>query len=437
MAVVFFSLAPSVASASTTARTPGMIGADVSYPQCAIGEPIGGSFAVVGVTNGTLFTTNPCLASELSWASTLVVSPAFYTTTADPGPAYSSHWPASDTTSPEVCDGTNTTACSYDYGWSAALASYQSALDAETANGATNPAGATSAATWWLDVENSSSWQTQESQYGATAVFEANDQAALQGMIAALQSAGVASLGVYSSALQWQGIMGAIGTAFTALPIWLAGFSSLTNAQAGCANASFSGGPVALAQYISGNNDDDVACGEVDAATRVTATVTGTSATLTWVAPVGSGATSYTVSTSLGRATCQTRTLSCVVSGLKPGASYTFTVSALIGGTTLISTPSSAVTIVGVPGPVSLKASSPVRGVLQLVIGLARASSAPMVTYQYSLNGKPWVAIKVPSTRRVDLRGLRTHRFYTVRVRAVDVAGAGQASPVRRVLVRA
>jgi hypothetical protein len=437
VALAFFSLAPTVASASTAGPAPGMIGADVSYPQCATGEPIGSDFAVVGVTNGTLFTTNTCIARELSWASSLAVSPAFYITTADPGPAYSLHWPASDTTSPKACDGTNTTACSYDYGWSAALASYQSALGAETADGATNPQGATSAATWWLDVENSSSWQTQESQYGATASFETNDQAALEGMVAALQSEGVTSLGIYSNAPQWQGIMGATGATFAALPIWLAGFSSSASAQTGCASVSFSGGPVALTQYVAGNVDDDVACSEVDAATHVAATVTGTSARVTWVAPVSGGATSYTVSASPGTATCQAATTSCVVSKLKPGSSYTFTVSAVIGGTTLVSTPSKAVTLVGVPGSVSLKVTSPMRGVLQLVVGRAASPSGVAVTYQYSLNGRPWVALPVPSTRRADLRRLSPDRFYSVRVRAIDTAGAGRASTARRVLVRA
>src|SRR4051812_21753099 len=100
---------------------------DVSYPQCGGSLPSNATGGIVGVNGGIVFSANPCLAAEYAWAAKATTyAPAFYANTANPGPAYSSHWPSGQQT-PQVCDGTNSAACAYDYGWNAASDSFRDA----------------------------------------------------------------------------------------------------------------------------------------------------------------------------------------------------------------------------------------------------------------------------------------------------------------------
>jgi len=57
----------------------------------------------------------------------------------------------------------------------------------------------------------------------------------------------------------WQAITGST-TAFAAYPTWLAGASSLADAQSRCGAAGFTAGLVALVQFVSGGVDNDVSC---------------------------------------------------------------------------------------------------------------------------------------------------------------------------------
>ena len=224
---------------------------DVSYPQCGGALPTNVTGGIVGVNNGIVLSGNPCLATEYAWASRATTyAPAFYANTANPGPAYSSHWPAGQTT-PQLCDGTDTSACAYDYGWNYA----QDALNRAVAVTST-----AAGANWWLDVETSNSWETLEPAYGQTTTAQANDQASIAGAITALQSRGVTTIGVYSTSYQWAQIMGSSGAQFAAQPAWVAGTGSLSTAQANCASASFTGGPVTLTQYASSGYDADYHC---------------------------------------------------------------------------------------------------------------------------------------------------------------------------------
>jgi hypothetical protein len=228
---------------------------DVSYPQCGKTLPstINGGVdgAIVGVNNGVVLSANPCLPTEWAWAQKATTyAPAFYANTANPGPAYSSHWPGGQQT-PQVCDGTNTTACSYDYGWNAAMDSFADAA-AVTATPASY--------VWWLDVETGNSWQTLESAYGQTAQSKANDAASLAGAVDALTARGVTAVGVYSTSYQWGQITGGTGSQFATSSVWIAGTGSLSTAQSNCASASFTGGRVVLAQYAKSGYDADVHC---------------------------------------------------------------------------------------------------------------------------------------------------------------------------------
>jgi hypothetical protein len=234
-------------SAQAKPGTPPAIsrGYDISYPQCGAAYPAKPAFGIVGVNKGLVFSANPCLASQITWAGG--ASAQLYANTGNPGPALSSHWPKGQT-SPRVCDAANpdTADCAYDYGWNAAADSF---ADAATAWTALHLAGTPASSTWWLDVETSNSWRT-------TTAFNV---AALQGEAASLQAHGVTSLGFYSTAYQWGVITGST-TAFHANASWIAGAASAKDAQRRCGGASFTGGRVALVQYIASGFDTDLAC---------------------------------------------------------------------------------------------------------------------------------------------------------------------------------
>jgi hypothetical protein len=224
-------------------------GYDISYPQCGSSYPSNVLFGIVGVNDGIVYSPNPCLASELSWAwapddGNLLL----YANTADPGPSLSSHWPDGQT-SPQPCNtadnsGPDTPQCSYDYGWNAAADSYQDALDAYSAIG--QPP---TSQQWWLDVETANSWEANTD----------NNVNALQGAVAYFESKGVAAVGIYASANDWQTITGD-SSALSSLPYWQHGSRRESTAQSYCGTTGVTGGPVTYSQYFSGGYDADVRC---------------------------------------------------------------------------------------------------------------------------------------------------------------------------------
>ena len=224
---------------------------DVSYPQCGKALPAPADGGIVGVNKGVVLSANPCLATEWAWASAATTyAPAFYANTGNPGPAYSSHWPAGQTY-PAACDGSNSVSCSYDYGWN-----YAKDALAKAATVTTSPASYV----WWLDVETGNSWETLESAYGQTPVAQANDRASIAGAVAALHDSGVGTVGIYSTGYQWRQITGGSGSDFTEQPVWVAGTGSLSTAKSNCSTTSFTGGRVTLAQYAKNGYDADYHC---------------------------------------------------------------------------------------------------------------------------------------------------------------------------------
>ena len=169
--------------------------------------------------------------------------------------ALSSHWPTGQT-SPKECNttsnpGSDTAQCHYDYGWNAAADSYQDAVSAYISLGwAPSGAARTPVANqWWLDVETANSW---------TPTTSLNVQA-LHGEADYLNSVGAAAVGFYSSASAWQTVTGN-ATSFASSPSWLAGASSLSDAQSRCGGVGFTGGTLALVQYPSGGFDANYRC---------------------------------------------------------------------------------------------------------------------------------------------------------------------------------
>ncbi|HET7311256.1 MAG TPA: hypothetical protein VFJ17_08010 [Mycobacteriales bacterium] len=244
-------LVPASAEAGKPRQTATAATYDVSYPQCGGALPSKIDGGIVGVNGGIVYSANPCLATEWAWAAKATTyTPALYANTANPGPAYSSHWPTGKTT-PQPCDGSNSASCSYDYGWYAAKDSF-----ADAAAVTSSAAGVA----WWLDVETGNSWETLESAYGQTADAQANDRAALAGAVDALHNSGVQSVGIYSTSYQWQQITGGTGTQFAGQPIWVAGTGSLKTANSNCTSTPFTGGPIQLAQYAQSGYDANTHC---------------------------------------------------------------------------------------------------------------------------------------------------------------------------------
>jgi hypothetical protein len=246
----------------TASAAPTTVGYDVSYPQCRSSLPADRPFAVVGVNGGLSTKANPCLGTQLAWAwkssGAVPAQPKaqLYLNTANPGEVRSqvSTWPKTGATPYGLCDGGNSAACSYRYGWERASYSVTSffAPVAQTARVETNPA----AYIWWLDVETMNTWQS-----GSTEA-KARNRATLEGMTDYLVSRG-GRVGLYSTNLQWGQIVGTVPATSTLAgkPSWLAGASSLSGAKANCSRpALVPAGTVTMTQYVQSGWDRNHSC---------------------------------------------------------------------------------------------------------------------------------------------------------------------------------
>jgi len=264
-AFVALSLTLTVMPAYAATPAPaGSTGYDISWPQCPSSFPSGGTFGIVGVTNGLAFSANPCLSAEYAWASSRPHAAGLYLNTGNPETA-SSNWAGRAGNGPRRCNTTDladpsNVNCAYNYGWKAAT----DALGVATAGVGT----AAQTLSWWLDVEIANSWNGTKAANSST----------VQGYIDYLRSQGTGTVGIYSTGYQWAQITGGYtvpssdgrGRGFDdqgrrstpAAPDWLAGASSVRQAASLCDPAnSFSGGPVQLVQYPRKGFDGDYVCG--------------------------------------------------------------------------------------------------------------------------------------------------------------------------------
>ena len=257
LVVAMFSGGVAVAAKPSSKPAPGptpttLLGNDISWPQCSKSLPKGQAFGIVGVNDGLANTTNPCFATELAWAQksaggTGQDKVALYVNTANPG-LTGSWWPTSNTyggttvsSSYGTCDGSDTPACAYVYG-------YAKAYDDVNIRGVSNP----SSYLWWLDVETGNSWETDKTA----------NTADLEGMTAYFQSIG-ARVGLYSTGTQWGQIVGSLSTGsnLNNLKSWMPGARSQSSAQANCSASPLTpGSTVTLTQFVSKNLDYDYSC---------------------------------------------------------------------------------------------------------------------------------------------------------------------------------
>ncbi|MGY2085224.1 hypothetical protein [Blastococcus sp. SYSU DS0539] len=264
---------PAAASAAPTSPTSptataeredpvSTVGYDVSHPQCGTDLPDDAAFAVVGVNGGLSTRTNPCLAEQLGWAAgssgAVPGQPPLqlYLNTANPGQVRDlvTTWPSDGDTPYGDCDGANSTACSWQYGWERARASVQSFF--RPAARAVQLDSRPEHYTWWLDVETMNTWQ-----YGSDEA-QARNRATLEGMTAYLTGRD-GRVGLYSTDYQWGRIVGDVpaGSNLTGLDSWLAGAADRADAREACDDdALVPRGSVVMVQYIEDDLDHDHAC---------------------------------------------------------------------------------------------------------------------------------------------------------------------------------
>lgn len=253
--------APTPTATPTRTATPApaeeAIGYDISYPQCGDAYPESPAFGIVGVNGGRVFSQNPCLGvgdepSQLEWAGE---DAELYFNTGNPGPRLSRFWPSGQA-EPRACDtrsqrGEDTLDCAYVYGWNAAEYAYRNALrafvelewadaDADRLPGDT---------TIWLDVEPANSWRDDRRLNVAT----------LEGAVAYLESMEVDRIGFYSTPRLWNRITGGTDR-FSDYPAWHAGARDRADAERRCGERGFTGGELAMVQWIEDGFDANHRC---------------------------------------------------------------------------------------------------------------------------------------------------------------------------------
>ncbi len=270
LTIAFVPSAAFAAKPLASSTTSELVGYDISYPQCGKKLPTGQYFGIVGVNGGTAATTNSCLAEQLIWANKSKTGSKqpkvqLYVNTANPGEVISqiTTWPTSNTDKTGnttanpygTCTGANDRACSWQYGWNRSVeANIDRFIPAATKAGINQSA---SGYIWWLDVETMNSWQS-----GSVEALTRNT-AALEGFAKYYQSKG-ATVGLYSTALQWTEITGNTVSStsnLNGLANWRPSGASLANAINNCGVTPLTtGGFIVLTQYVQKNLDHNHSC---------------------------------------------------------------------------------------------------------------------------------------------------------------------------------
>ena len=408
-----------VLGASAQTIPPTSLGYDVSFPQCGATLPAARGFAVVGVDNGHSFSVNPCLANEITWAGTsLQASAQFYVNTDNPGPSNNANWPTSQS-APQACSGANSVACSYDYGWNAAQASFQAVVEAETQLGAASPTAVALGAQWWLDVETGNAWQSLRTGSTPTSAQFANDAATLQGQLAYFASVGVGTVGIYATSLQWGAIVGPNpGSAFAQNPLWVPGYATITAAQAACSMATFTGGRVAMIQYPFNGLDGDYVCGLIVTPSSASVSLASVSTFSSQLAVTGESAAVTYAQTSGSPSLIVSPTGLVTTSGALASGTYSASGTASAAG--LTGNFSFALTVGTLSQSGTTSATSTIPGSATFTTQLTTVGGSGPVTFA-TTTGSP--SLIVSSTGLVTTSGVLARGTYKVSGTTSDAAG--------------
>lgn len=207
----------------------GSTGVDLGWPNCSATAPRA-TFGIVGVTGGTGYTTNPCMANEAAH----FVNLSLYANT-----GWNNQSTYINPTSPLSCASGDESCLAYNYGYNAGLYAYDAAAGAGV-----------NSQTWWLDVETENTWSSQSMA----------NRSSLQGEYDALSARGVTTIGAYSTTAQWNTITDSWQNNW---PSWGATtWTTANQAKKYCSGHQFTGGPSYLMQYQAHRSslDQNVAC---------------------------------------------------------------------------------------------------------------------------------------------------------------------------------
>ena len=222
-------------------------GYDASYPQGNSTPPLGMTFAIIGVTHGRPFTTNPYASNQFGSVTAGPNSLYFNT-------GYALAYAKSDTT---TC-----TSGSLKYNPAGASGHTLSALRAAWAIGCSEASYAVSnepgiPAMWWADVETGNSWSNDT----------ALNQATIMGIVDEMTGHGNL-IGIYSTPSMWASITGSNFVVPGVSGDWQAGLKTCTASTTGFTLINDSTSPYAqvlVAQYgtVTSNGttyDSDQGC---------------------------------------------------------------------------------------------------------------------------------------------------------------------------------
>jgi hypothetical protein len=231
---------------------PGVVGADISWPNCPVGMGVPGRrtlglplpkssarFVIIGVTNGRAFTRNPCLVMHRQMAQKRGLRTSAYTMLSYPNRAERRKYGAAG---PYASRYYINRIANVGYAQTmVAIAGMRSA-------GLASPF-------LWIDVE-------PRAERGWSARSNRN-RALIAGAFRAARERGL-GVGIYTYAGAWTSIT---DDWQLPVPLWAPGHSHAstyskrrTATRASCARVGFTGGPLILTQWVWRNRDHDVTC---------------------------------------------------------------------------------------------------------------------------------------------------------------------------------